>query len=111
VPQYLNSVPLAKYCLGPPGRFAYHNLGSPIIYWQVVPPYYRKIYNFETRSWSYLDYRAGQDLRETVAIPVIDRALRLRWWVAEGEASRATSRRIWKDHALNHWGRMPCERS
>jgi hypothetical protein len=55
VPQYMNSVPLAKYCLGPPGRFAYHNLGTPMLYWQVVPPYYRKIYNFETRSWSYLD--------------------------------------------------------
>ncbi len=24
-------------------------------------------------------------------------------------SSRATSGRSWKDHALNHWGRMPCE--
>lgn len=55
VPQYLISVPRAKYCLGPPGRFYYHNFGSPKLYWQVVPPYYRKIYNFDTRSWSYLD--------------------------------------------------------
>jgi hypothetical protein len=55
VPQFLSSVPVAKYCLGPPGRFVYHNFGTPMLYWQVLPPYYRKIYNFETRSWSYLD--------------------------------------------------------
>lgn len=53
VPRYMNSVPRAKYCLA--GHFAYHNLGTPMLYWQVVPPYLRKIYNFETRSWSYLD--------------------------------------------------------
>jgi hypothetical protein len=55
VPQYMNSVPFAKYCLGPPGRFAYYNSGTPKLVWQVVPPYYRKIYDFHTRSWSYLD--------------------------------------------------------
>ncbi len=55
VPQYLKSVPLAKYCLGPPSRFSYSNTGSPRLIWQVVPPYYRKIYNFDSRSWSYLD--------------------------------------------------------
>ena len=42
-------------CLGPPGRFSYHNFGTPLLYWQVVPPFYRKIYDFNTRSWSYLD--------------------------------------------------------
>jgi hypothetical protein len=55
VPQYMNSVPFAKYCLGPPGRFNYYNSGRPMLVWQVVPPYYRKIYDFHTRSWSYLD--------------------------------------------------------
>ncbi|WP_068420408.1 hypothetical protein [Planctomyces sp. SH-PL62] len=55
VPQYLNSVPAAKYCMGPPGSFAYYNSGTPLLVWQVVPPYYRKIYNFDRRSWSYLD--------------------------------------------------------
>ena len=55
VPQYMNSVPFAKYCLGPPGRFDYYNFGTPMLVWQVVPPYYRKIYDFHTRSWSYLD--------------------------------------------------------
>ena len=53
VPHYLKSIPLAKYCMI--GRFSYHNFGEPKLYWQVVPPYYRKIYNFNTRSWSYLD--------------------------------------------------------
>jgi len=53
VPRYMNFVPRAKYCLA--GRFSYHSLGTPVLYWQVVPPYLRKIYNFETRSWSYLD--------------------------------------------------------
>jgi hypothetical protein len=56
VPQYMNSVPFAKYCLLQPGRFAYNNFsGTPKLYWQVVPPYYRIIYDFQTRSWSYLD--------------------------------------------------------
>jgi hypothetical protein len=53
VPQYMKSIPFAKYCLA--GRFAYHNFGEPKLDWQVVPPYYRKIYKFDTRSWSYLD--------------------------------------------------------
>ena len=57
VPQYLNDVPLAKYCLGPSSRFFYSSsdTGPTILFWQVVPPHYRKIYNFETRRWSYLD--------------------------------------------------------
>ena len=57
VPQYMNSVPIAKYCLGPPSSFSYYNYsgGTPKLVWQVVPPHYRKIYNFETRRWSYLD--------------------------------------------------------
>jgi hypothetical protein len=57
VPQYLNSVPVAKYCLGPWGHFYYSNRdsGRPMLFWHVVPPYYRRIYNFDTRDWSYLD--------------------------------------------------------
>ena len=55
VPQYMNSVPVARYCLLQPGRFDYYNSGTPMLVWQVVPPYYRKIYDFHTRSWSYLD--------------------------------------------------------
>ncbi len=55
VPQYLPSVPRAKYCLGF-GGFWYWNLeGKPILVWYVVPPYGRKIYDFEERRWGYLD--------------------------------------------------------
>jgi hypothetical protein len=56
VPQYMNPVPSARYCLGPSSPFYYYyNSDHPMLVWQVVPPYYRKIYRFETRSWSYLD--------------------------------------------------------
>ena len=54
VPQYLNSTPFAKYCLGPGGRFFY-SAAQPMLAWEVFPPHLRKIYNFETRRWSYLD--------------------------------------------------------
>lgn len=52
VPQYMKSVPPAKYCLQ--GQFHYYP-GTPMLYWVVVPPHLRKIYNFNTRRWSYLD--------------------------------------------------------
>ncbi len=55
VPRYIKSIPVAKYCLGPSSRFYYYNLSTPTLYWQVIPPYYRKIYNFDTQSWTYLD--------------------------------------------------------
>lgn len=51
VPQYMSSVPVAKYCMGW-NRFLYHR---PLLWWHVVPPYFRKTYNCETRRWSYLD--------------------------------------------------------
>jgi hypothetical protein len=54
VPQYLPSVPPAKYCLMW-GQFVYLNSGKPMLVWCVVPPYGRKIYDFEDRRWSYLD--------------------------------------------------------
>jgi hypothetical protein len=55
VPQYINSVPVARYCLGPSCFFYYSSFGTPKLWWQVVPPHFRKIYNFDSRSWSYLD--------------------------------------------------------
>jgi len=54
VPQYMASVPRAKYCLVW-GDFLHFNLGKPMLVWYVVPPYGRKIYDFEGRRWSYLD--------------------------------------------------------
>ncbi len=53
VPQYLPSVPPAKYCLLF-GEFRYWK-DSPMLVWCVVPPYGRAIYNFEERRWNYLD--------------------------------------------------------
>lgn len=57
VPKYMNSVPVAKYCLGPGSLFFYSNFasGKPILAWQIVAPHYRRTYDFETRRWSYLD--------------------------------------------------------
>ena len=52
VPRYMESVPRAKYCLI--GRFQYFNSGNPMLVWQVVG-FYRRIYFFEERRWSYLD--------------------------------------------------------
>jgi hypothetical protein len=56
VPQYLLSVPVAKHCLY--GRFEYLNYGesaTPILYWVVVPPHLRNVYNFETKEWRHLE--------------------------------------------------------
>lgn len=57
VPQYMSSVPVAKYTMGPWGRFVYSNGGSgkPMLFWYVVPPYYRRSYDFETRRWRYFE--------------------------------------------------------
>jgi hypothetical protein len=54
VPRYMPSIPRAKYCLVF-GEFDYFNYGKPMLVWYVVPPYGRKIYDFEDRKWSYLD--------------------------------------------------------
>ncbi len=56
VPEYLHSVPRAKYCLGHWGQFVYfYNQGNPMLVWYVVPPHYRRIYIFETRKWRYME--------------------------------------------------------
>jgi hypothetical protein len=55
VPQYLESVPRAKYCLVW-GEFQYWNNDEhAILVWYVVPPHGRRIYNFHERRWGYLD--------------------------------------------------------
>jgi hypothetical protein len=57
VPKYMNSVPVAKYCLGPGSLFFYTSStsGATMLAWEIVAPHYRRIYNFDTRRWSYLD--------------------------------------------------------
>ncbi len=54
VPRYMPSVPPAKYCLIY-CEFDYLNYGKPMLVWYVIPPYGRKIYDFENQSWTYLD--------------------------------------------------------
>jgi hypothetical protein len=57
VPKYMNSVPVAKYCLSPGSKFLYvsNDPASALLAWEIVAPYYRKVYNFGTRRWRYLD--------------------------------------------------------
>lgn len=55
VPQYLASVPRAKYALMF-GDFWYVSApNSHAIMWVALPPFGRPIYTFEDRRWSYLD--------------------------------------------------------
>ncbi len=55
VPQYLPSIPRAKYCLVY-GEFLYFYMeGRPILLWHVLPPYGRKHYNFTEKRWGYTD--------------------------------------------------------
>jgi tetratricopeptide (TPR) repeat protein len=54
VPRYMLSIPPAKYCLG--GKFLYmRGEESHRLLWRESPPYFRKIYHFETRQWSYMN--------------------------------------------------------
>ena len=54
VPKYLKSIPRAKYCLD--GEFRYWNMeGRPMLMWCVIPPYYRKHFDFSEQRWGYLD--------------------------------------------------------
>jgi hypothetical protein len=52
VPRYLPYVPRAKYCVGMFGMFLYWNHGEdPMLLWYNVPPYGRRVYDFETHRW------------------------------------------------------------
>ena len=53
VPNYLSSVPRAKYCLDY-GVFFYFDR-QPMLFWYTVPPFGRKTYYFEEKKWSYID--------------------------------------------------------
>ena len=55
VPRYVQSIPRAKYCLAF-GEFRYWNLdGRHSLVWYAVPPFGRRIYDFEERRWNYID--------------------------------------------------------
>jgi hypothetical protein len=53
VPKYMPFVPHAKYCLAF-GEFLYSDK-QPMLMWYAVPPFGREVYDFEKRSWSYVD--------------------------------------------------------
>lgn len=54
-PRFLPAVPPAKYCLIWNRFWYFHHPERSFLFWHVVPPYGRKIWNFEDRRWSYLD--------------------------------------------------------
>ena len=55
VPEFIPSVPVAKYALG--GFFHYSRGigGEPMLYYEVLPPFGRRFYHVETGGWGYLD--------------------------------------------------------
>lgn len=55
VPDYMQFIPRAKYCLEW-DKYEYINGdGHPILLWVEIPPFGRPTYNFEDRRWGYLD--------------------------------------------------------
>jgi len=55
VPRYLPDVPRAKYTwISGRFRYVYDDGGGQLSY-MAVPPFGRRIYNFKTQRWSYLD--------------------------------------------------------
>ena len=53
VPNYLPSIPPAKYCLG--GDFKYWNFDGGSTLWWTRYGFYRRFYNFDSKRWSNLD--------------------------------------------------------
>lgn len=58
VPEFIPSVPVARYGLLGDDRFSYvsgQDDGEPMLWYEAVPPFGRRFYHMETRSWGYLD--------------------------------------------------------
>jgi hypothetical protein len=58
VPEFIPSVPVAKYTLGGGGSFFYSSRpgdGEPMLYYQTLPPFGRRFYHLETGGWRFLD--------------------------------------------------------
>ena len=57
VPEFIPSVPLAKYTLG--GGSFFYSAGlsgrEPMLYYEALPPFGRRFYHMETGGWGYLD--------------------------------------------------------
>jgi hypothetical protein len=54
VPGYLSSIPKAKCCFAF-NEFSYLASAGHILVWCECPPFGRRVYNFETGNWKYLD--------------------------------------------------------
>jgi hypothetical protein len=58
VPEFASSVPVARYgLLGGDSFFYYSQDGDrePMLYYEAIPPFGRRFYHMESRSWGYLD--------------------------------------------------------
>ena len=58
VPEFISSVPVARYGLAGGDSFFYisaENDREPMLFYEAVPPFGRRFYHMETRSWGYLD--------------------------------------------------------
>jgi hypothetical protein len=57
-PEFISSVPVARYGLLGGDRFMYFSQEDdrePMLYYEAIPPFGRRFYHMETRSWGYLD--------------------------------------------------------
>jgi len=58
VPEFISSIPASRYGLLVNGNFFYSSREDdrePMLYYQAFPPFGRRFYHMETRSWGYLD--------------------------------------------------------
>jgi hypothetical protein len=58
VPEFIPSVPVAKYTLLGGEGFYYisrANGGEPMLFYEALPPFGRRFYHMETGGWGYLD--------------------------------------------------------
>jgi hypothetical protein len=58
VPEFIPSVPVARYGLLGGDRFNYSSQEDdrePMLYYEAMPPFGRRFYHMESRSWGYLD--------------------------------------------------------
>jgi hypothetical protein len=56
VPEFLPSIPAAKYVLNPAwSGFMYIEGERPSILYYAIPPFGRRIYHVESKTWTYLD--------------------------------------------------------
>jgi hypothetical protein len=58
VPEFMSSVPPAKYTLGASSSFFYipgFDDREPMLFYEAIPPFGRRFYHMETGAWGFLD--------------------------------------------------------